>query len=412
VKVLMISTDHLMIDRRILQEAESLRDAGHEVEILAGFECPEPEDYVWNGIRISRFVFDWNDTRAQALLRPIKRRGGRLWAHLWKATTRALGLLTGLSSFEHFVLRQILERQFDVLHVHDLPLLPVGVAVKRRRGCKLVYDAHELYHAQSQLPARLRRRYWRRERRFIGEADVAITVNRYLADMMARDYRCRPPEVILNAARPVVKLAGSSGLRETLGLSQNTRIVLYQGWMSPERGIDVLVRAAGYFPPHVRLVLVGYGAFEQELKAISHEQGSDDGRVIFFGRVEPEQLMALTYTADLGVIPYWAVDLNNQFCSPNKLFEFVAAELPFIANDLPFLKDIIDAYGCGAVADLRDPSAAAAAILEVVDDPERLAAMRSGARQAADQLNWNIEGGKLLAIYDRLFSPAGPASRE
>ena len=38
-RVLMISTDHLMIDRRILQEARTLREAGHRVEILAGFEC-------------------------------------------------------------------------------------------------------------------------------------------------------------------------------------------------------------------------------------------------------------------------------------------------------------------------------------------------------------------------------------
>src|SRR4029079_13077033 len=112
------------------------------------------------------------------------------------------------------------------------------------------------------------------------------------------DYGCRTPAVILNAANPLPKAApGVRGFRERLGLGADTRIVLYQGWMSPERGIDVLVRAARHFPHKVCLVLIGYGAFEEELKAISKQQGTDDGRVIFFGRVEPDELMSLTPSA-------------------------------------------------------------------------------------------------------------------
>ncbi|MGN8549054.1 glycosyltransferase [Bradyrhizobium sp. 13971] len=245
----MITTDHLMIDRRILQEAESLRDAGHEVEILAGFECQKPEEYYWRGIRISRFVFDWFDPRAQKLLGLVKYRDNRFWPRLWRTTCKALALLTGITSFEHFVLRQILERQFDVLHVHDYPLLHVGVEVKKRRGCTLVYDAHELYHGQAQLPAATRRRYRRREKRLIREVDAAFTVNPYIAGIMARDYGCPQPHVLLNAA-PLVSSTGTTAtLRAKLGLSSQARIVLYQGWMSPERGIEALVRAASLFLP-------------------------------------------------------------------------------------------------------------------------------------------------------------------
>lgn len=401
-RVLMISTDHLMIDRRILQEAESLRNAGYEVEILAGFECSKAEDYLWRGIRISRFVFDWSDARAQQLLRFVKHRNNRLWHHLFRATRKMLTIATGITSFEHFVLRQVMERQFDVLHVHDYPLLRVGVEAKRRRGCALIYDAHELYYAQAVLPVATRRRYRRRESRLIHSADVTITVNPYIAGMMARDYGCPLPKVLLNAAPCISQEQPARNLRARLGISQQAQIVLYQGWMSPERGIDALVRAAAHFPANIHLVLIGYGECEAELKAISREQGTDDGRVIFMGRIEPELLASLTCEADLGVIPYRPVDLNHLYCSPNKLFEFAVAGLPFLANDLPFLRDVAQEFGFGIIANLDNPESIAEAITCAFADPTRFAALKAAARAAGTRLNWDIEGKKLLEIYAAL----------
>ena len=46
---------------RILQEAETLIAAGHEVILLAGFECARPESYAERGIAVHRFTYDWDD---------------------------------------------------------------------------------------------------------------------------------------------------------------------------------------------------------------------------------------------------------------------------------------------------------------------------------------------------------------
>jgi len=398
----MITTDHLMIDRRILQEALSLRDAGYEVELLAGFECSQSEDYDWRGIRISRFAYDWNDVRAQRVLKYFPQKQGRIWSLTWRATCKALGSVTGLSGFEHFVLRKVLIRSFDILHVHDFPLLKVGVEVKRRTGRPLVYDAHELYHAQSQLPRAVQNSYRRQEARLIRKADVAITVNEFIARIMAADYRCAMPYVILNAA-PEQDMSGKRpDLRSVAGLPPDTRIILYQGWLSPERGIDTLVRSARHFPRGVTLVIIGYGAHQDELRRISTEQGCDDGRVVFLGRLEPDELANLTGSADLGVIPYWGIDLNNTYCSPNKLFEFAVSAVPFVSNDLPFLRSVIDRYGFGETANLRDPDAAAKAFLDILSSPQRLAGLRDAAKLASKELVWANEAQKLLAIYSNI----------
>jgi glycosyltransferase involved in cell wall biosynthesis len=405
VRVLMITPDHLMIDRRILQEAQTLQQAGYAVEILAGFECAEPDTYERDGVRIKRFKFDWKDPRADWILPLLRHAPEGLRSGLLRHARRAVALLTGRTSFENYVLRQVAASSYDILHCHDFPLLAVAAAAKRRVPTPLVYDAHELYHAQAQLPARIQRRYKRRERRLIRRADLAITVNPFIARIMADEYGCVTPAVLLNAAPFCARADARIGLRERLHLEQQDRIVLYQGWMSPERGIDRLVRAARHFPRHVRLVLIGYGANEQELRQISAEQGTDNGRVIFLGRVESEDLAPLTRSADLGVIPYYAVDLNNRYSSPNKLFEYASAALPFVCNDLPFLRSIIDKYGFGVSGNLTEPEAAAAAILSIVEDSSRLRALKDLAEKAAVELNWEIEGGKLVALYEQVILP-------
>jgi len=405
VRVLMIAPDHLMIDRRILQEAQSLQRAGYQVEILAGFECPESLTYEQDGVRIKRFKFDWADSRVDWMLPFLRRAPGRLRTGVLRIARRMAALVTGRSGFENYVLRQIMTSPYDILHCHDFPLLAVAVEAKRRRPTPLVYDAHELYYAQAQLPARTQRRYRRRERRLIRHADLVITVNPFIARIMSDDYGCAPPQVLLNAAPMSGQADARAGLHELLHLEKRDRIVLYQGWMSPERGLDRLVRAARHFPAHVRLVLIGYGDYEETLREISIEQGTGDGRVIFFGRVASEDLAPLTRSADLGVIPYHGIDLNNLYSSPNKLFEYAIAGLPFVSNDLPFLRSIIDQYGFGVAADLTRPEAAAAAILSILEHPTRLQALKVLAEKAGGDLNWEKEGDKLVALYEQVVLP-------
>jgi glycosyltransferase involved in cell wall biosynthesis len=410
--VLMITTDHLMIDRRILQQAETLIAAGHRVTLLAGFECPRSESYGQGGVLIHRFAYDWSDTRSDPWV-------ARLHAGLPQAVRAAvsrvsrLGLaaFTGLTSFQHFVLRQVMAQTYDVLHCHDFPLLHVAVEACRRRPVPLVYDAHELYHAQVQLPATTRRRYRRTERRLIRKVQLAMTVNPFIAEIMGKDYGVPAPHVILNAAPRPSRDEGPTGeLRRRLGYGAHDRIVLYQGWMSAERGLDRLVQAARHFPSDVHLVLVGYGVHEAELHRLSAEQGTDDGRVVFFGRVEPDVLAVLTRDADLGVIPYHGIDLNNTYCSPNKLFEFAVAGVPFLSNDLPYLRSIADTWGYGMLTDLSSPEQAAQAILSVVRDDARLAQMKAAASKAGETLNWDVEGAKLLDLYERYIWPLVPGA--
>jgi len=399
--ILMTTADHLMIDRRILQEAQTLVEQGHQVTLLAGFECPQRESYLSSGIKIERFMFDWGDSRFAALARRYNLApGSGTYNRAWRLFRAWANRVARLNSFEQFILDRMTEYQVDVLHVHDFPMLAPAVELAKMRNVPLIYDAHELYYAQVQLPEATQKKYKKKESRLIKRVDAAITVNPYIANLMAERYSVTAPYVIMNAA-PKVPVASTSLLRERFGLGSDANILLYQGWISDNRGIERIVEAAVYFTVGTYLVLVGYGAFEDTLKALVAERNLGE-KVFFYGGVPSDDLHELTCDADLGIIPYHGVDENNYFCSPNKLFEFAVAELPFISNDLPFLRDIVDTYGNGLLADLNSAESIATAVNQLFNDSVKLASLKDGAKNAREAINWDVEGEKLLNIYQRV----------
>ncbi len=404
-QVLMMVPDCQMIDRRVLQQARTLVEAGHAVTLLAGFECAVEEHFDWRGVRVHRHVYDWDDERLKRLRArlPDNDRLRMLVNRAWMAVARRCLHVT---PFDAFVISRGRAFPADVVHVHDLPLLKHGAILAREMKARLVFDSHEIYHQQEGLTPRLRRQLLRNERRYVRRCDVFITVNEAIADYFQRLHG-RRPMVLLNCAdRPPAGFDASSraDLRRRAGLPAEARVVLYQGWISPERNLAALVQAAASLPRDAWLVLIGYGAYESHLRSLAEGRPWAD-RVRFLGRVEPEEILALTAGADLGVIPYQPVDLNHRLCSPNKFFEYVQAGVPILAEALPFFEEMKARWGVVEVGRLGSPEGMAEAIRSLLNDSARLAGMREACRKAAAVLHWEAEGRKLLEAYAQLEPP-------
>jgi glycosyltransferase involved in cell wall biosynthesis len=168
----------------------------------------------------------------------------------------------------------------------------------------------------------------------------------------------------------------------------------------PHRGLENLVKAAGRFR-RAHLVLMGWGPLLPDLKAVAVSEGVT-GRVTFIDPVPMGELLAVTAGADLGVIPYRNVGLNNFFTSPNKLFEYCAAGVPVAASRFPELVKVVEGHQVGRTFDPDDPSSIAAAVNAIVDDPAELARFRDNAGRAAAGFSWEREAEALHAVYDSL----------
>lgn len=287
----------------------------------------------------------------------------------------------------------------DVYHAHDLDTLLAGALASRLTGARLVYDFHELYthqHPEGVKSALWRGYYDLLERRLIGEADALITVNDSLARWNARAYGAPRALTLLNV--PALQAPPPPTLRPG-----EPRTVLYHGGYSPHRGLETLVESARHLRG-ARLVMRGVGAFERDLRALVARLGVGD-RVTFAPPVGMTELVRSAQDADVGVVPYLPVCLNNYYSLPNKLFEYLMAGLAVVATDAPELRRVIDAHEVGAVYDPRDPRSLASAINGLVADDDRLqAARRAAVRAATTTFNWEAEQVKLLGLYDDLLS--------
>ena len=290
----------------------------------------------------------------------------------------------------------------DVYHAHDLNTLPAAALAARDHRARLIYDAHELYTEISTLSPR-ERRIWRVvERLLIGRANGVVTVCESIADELRRRYRIERPMVLLNCpeapSEPIPP--GNSLLRAELGLDAREPIVLYHGGFMPNRGLPALVRAGALLDSGV-IVLMGWGSLEPQLAALIEELQLH-ARVRLAAPVPQTKLLRYVAGADVGVIPYEPVGLNNTFTTPNKLFDYMAVGLPIAASRLPELERFVDGLGVGVTFAQATPTLIAEAIRDLLNDPDRAAAMRSNGLLASRKLRWQVESEKLIAMYDTI----------
>lgn len=413
--VLMISYDHLVIDRRILQQARSLARAGYKVTVVSGFECPNEQHYIDDGVTVHRYCYNPGEVygHEHVELGRFKKAGQMLrnvFSRLWQILNKQKFSESFLQhiyfnnqDYRSFVWHTLLQFRADVVHVHDLPLLWLGAELAKKWDARLVFDAHEIYYAQQVLSPSQQKMLARQERRTLPKVDVFITVNDAIADYFHSIYGKRPL-VLLNCTDtpPEGLLRGSREiLRAKSGIPSDATVVLYQGWFSDERNLLTMVQAVEQFRDDAYLVLIGYGEYEKKLREVF--QGKHwEKKIRFIGQIDSKEILTYTAGADLGIIPYQAIDLNHKLCSPNKFFEYVQVGVPVVAQDLVFFREMEERYGVVAVGDLSTVSGMAMTVNDLLNHPERLESMRSACHAAAKVLNWETESRKLLKAYGNL----------
>ena len=147
----------------------------------------------------------------------------------------------------------------------------------------------------------------------------------------------------------------------------------------------------------VVLVFLGDGLLLRKLHKLAKKT---EGRVYFHPAVPQHELIELTASADVGVIPYQATCLNNFYCTPNKLFEFIAAGLPILATDLPELRKFVELQDIGMVGDTSTPQELARLIDSFFEDSTRLTFWGERVLEVREVINWESEEKKLIEIYE------------
>jgi len=317
---------------------------------------------------------------------------------------KIFGVITSLNSYENLLFDRGLFYRPDLIHVHDLPMLKAGVKLKQKLNVPLIYDMHEFYPEQDCLTPLQQKKLRNTESKNIKYTDVRITVNPMLADEISKTYNNTDIKVIQNAMiiDPDFHNRQYDKFREEYSIKKDEIILLYQGWISPDRNLQNLVKGLAQVEKPIKLVFMGYGGFKEELESISRNIHIKD-KVVFVPSKTQAELLSYTASADIGIIPYPSkLDPNTKYASPNKLYEFIAARLPIICNNLPFVKTLVEDNCFGMSFEMNSPEAFANAINNFPYN--QLNEFRKNIELKGVNFLWESEAPKLLEIYNKYNS--------
>ena len=306
-----------------------------------------------------------------------------------------------------------------ILHAHSpvlnaIPALRVG----RRLGIPVVYEVRASWEdaAVDHGTARtggLRYRVSRAlETWALKRVDAVTTICEGLRnEIAARGIAPEKITVIPNAVD--IEAFGTDGhpdpnLVRQLGL--DGAIVLgFIGSFYAYEGLALLLHAMPTIlaeRPQVRVLLVGGGRQEAELKALAVQLGIEK-HVVFAGRVPHVSVHRYYNLIDVLVYPRLSMRLT-ELVTPLKPLEAMAQGRLLVASDVGGHRELIQAGQTGVLFKAGDRHALAEAVLDLLQHPERWALLKSTARDFVErERTWRVSVARYRAVYGALVGEAG-----
>lgn len=366
-KSVMLVSNDVVNDTRVLREARSLVKAGDEVTVF-GWDRE-------NSHPTGELTIDGIDVRllrSNALMRiaPSMLIKTPLW---WRSA---------------FHLAR--DAVCDLVHSHDLDTLRTGVRLKKERGVPLLYDAHEIfsYMLEGEYPDVVVNYAERMERRLLRDVDHIITVNERLREHY--EARTDKPVTVVMNCRDVFQERYTPPKNELFTVLFIGS--LYSRYFILEL-IDVVQELEG-----VRLLVGGYKDLTEEVRA----RCARNPRTTFLGRVPNEEVIPRTLGADAVFCMADPSNRNTQVALPNKIFEAMAAGRPSLATQGILSGDIVEREQCGLAVAYAKP-ALRMALRALAEDPalaERLG--RKGLEAVKREYNWAVQSKRLLEAVHSL----------
>ena len=340
-EIVMLVVSDLRVDPRVEREARALAAAGYSVIVI----CPEPYD----GAGAS-FNIDWG---AGVLIEYVHPTAGAFMSE-------EPGYLA-----DQLYMEAIKHSPF-AFHAHDLSVAYAALAAAKFHGSHLVVDFHEWFSenvhwsvdasAWVPYPDDWRSELQKLESRCLVEASATITVCDSIADGMLTELGGTRPIVVRNipdiAATPTREYAP---LKQQLGLPESTFVLLWQGGTGPTRLIEPIIESLAYAPACVFVIRgPSLDMFGPDYLALARRVGVED-RVIVVPPVPSRDVVAAARGADAGIWTLPALCRNFTFALPNKIFEYLAADLPILVAHYPEAKRLAVENGLGLTFDPYDP---------------------------------------------------------
>ena len=305
----------------------------------------------------------------------------------------------------NLIFNKLKKYKFDVIHAHDIIALLVAIKYKKHHpNVLIIWDAHEIYTHLS-YKTFLDKIYIRN---LISKSsksiDRFITINHSIGDFYLKNFPgLAKPLILMNATNHNENIINKSFLiQKETDLKKSQKILLFQGGLSINRGIEELLEAAKYLNNDWSIVFMGSGKLEDliiDTKNNLNIERPNGENVISLIPPAPYQDLALwTSCADLGAIFYKNTSLNQFFCTPNKIWEYPNANVPIICSNLFEMSKIVSSNKIGFVINENSTGKEIAHFVNHLSD-EILLEIKENCNQFSRNQSWQVYEKKLISMY-------------
>lgn len=293
------------------------------------------------------------------------------------------------------IINDITVKLFIAEDVYSLPAASKGAKLNKS---KLIYDSREIYSELGPLSGKklkqsiikfIEKHYIKYVSKIIVTADNdAVYLRAHLTNKI--------PYLTVKNFPPYNNFVSNNIIREKLGISDDNKIILYQGMLLKGRGIEKVIDALRYLNDFV-FVILGEGPLRHELEILIKKRNLVN-KVFLPWAVPYDQLHKWTCSADIGVSLIEPLSISYEHALPNKIFEYTMARIPTLCSNLPAMAEIINKYDIGKYIDANaSPEEIASSISELIKNKNKYV---SNCEKAASDLSFEHQESSIIQLLD------------
>ena len=285
----------------------------------------------------------------------------------------------------------ILFTKKDLLFSNDLDTLLPNYIIGKLQNKKLVFDSHELF---SEIPELVNKQQVKKvwlflEKTIIPKLQNVITVSDSIKNHYHNLYG-----ISAIVIRNIPKIEHINQKNFEID-AEGKKVILYQGSVNIGRGIELMIDTMALLDEYLFIVIGDGDILEQLKEKVSNL--SLHNKVKFLGKKTPEELKELTPNATIGMSLEEDLGLNYRYALPNKIFDYLHANVPVIVADLPEMRSLIKKHPIGEILIERTPKILAKTIINMTN-----ISYEKELKTAKKELNWSKEKEKLISIFSKL----------
>ncbi len=299
----------------------------------------------------------------------------------------------------------LLKEKADYFYAHDIfPLLPLFLVGKLRRK-KIIYDAHEYWPGNQHILGRKAiYKFWTSyESFFIKRTFKIITVSSSIANLLKKYYNLKK-EITIITNLPLAKEASYQekyDLKKILGISKDDFLLLYQGGLIYNNGLERIISLmAEINNQKIKFVMLGNGTEKEKLVNLSKKQKTFGKKVFFLEAVPHQTLYLYTFTADAGICLIKNCGESFYYSTPNKVFEYIFADIPQISSNFPEINKIVRENKLGITIDPENKRAFFQAINKLFQDKDYYQLLKENCHKSKTKYTWESQEILFKELYN------------